>query len=92
MTQGLPFLNVPKGKSMPSSIFLCGVEDAVDDQVEKDVAVFMYCNMSYLKERLEEDTIDKIRIALGLKPLNIAIKEGKKITDKINNNVEKLVE
>ena len=92
LTQGLPFVNVPSGKSMPSSIFLCGVEESKDDEVEKDVAVFMYCNMSYLKEKLEEETIDKIRVALGLKPLSIAVKEGKKITDKINNNVTKLVE
>ena len=92
VTQGLPFVKIPNGRSMPSSIFLCGVEDALDEEVEKDVAVFMYCNMSYLKDRLDEETINKIRTALGLKPLNIAVEEGKKITDKINSNVEKTLE
>ena len=44
------------------------------------------------KERLDEETINKIRTALGLKPLNIAVEEGKKITNKINSNVEKTLE
>ena len=92
VTRGLPFVNVPKDKVMPSSLFLCGVEEGEDDSEEKEVTVHMYCNMEFLKDRLEPETLDKIRLAMGLKPLEIAAEEGKKITERIHSNVESLTE
>ena len=92
VTRGLPFVNIPKDKVMPSSLFLCGVEEGEDDSEEKEVTVHMYCNMEFLKDRLESETLDKIRLAMGLKPLKIAAEEGKKITERIHSNVESLTE
>lgn len=92
VTRGLPFVNIPKDKVMPSSLFLCGVEEGEDDSEEKEVTVHMYCNMEFLKDRLESETLDKIRLAMGLKPLEIAAEEGKKITERIHSNVESLTE
>ena len=92
VTRGLPFVNIPKDKIMPSSLFLCGVEEGEDDSEEKEITVHMYCNMEFLKDRLEPETLDKIRLAMGLKPLEIASKEGKKITERIHSNVESLTE
>ena len=92
MTQGLPFVNIPQDKVMPSSVFICGVEASQEEEEEKEVTVHMYCNMNFLKERLELDTLNKIRHALGLKPLGIAIEEGKKITERIHSNIDKFSE
>tara|TARA_Y100001958_G_C21148887_1_gene485561 strand:- start:544 stop:885 length:342 start_codon:yes stop_codon:yes gene_type:complete len=92
LTQGLPFVNIPKGKVMPSSVFICGVEPSQEDEEEKEITVHMYCNMNFLKERLEPETLNKIRISLGLKPLEDAIREGKKITERIHSNIDKISE
>lgn len=92
VTRGLPFINVPKDKVMPSSLFLCGVEEGEDIAEEKEVTIHMYCNMEFLKDRLEFETLDKIRLAMGLKPLEIAAEEGKKITERIHSNIETLSE
>ena len=92
ITQGLPFVNIPKDKDMPSSIFLCGIENNQESEEQKEVTIHMYCNMNFLKERLEPETLNKIRLALGLKPLEIAAEEGKRITERIHNNVDVLLE
>ena len=44
--------------------------------------------MSYLKDNVDTDTLNKVRTALGLLPLENAIEEGKKINEKICNNID----
>ena len=34
VTRGLPFVNIPKDKVMPSSLFLCGVEEGESDSTD----------------------------------------------------------
>ena len=87
ITSGLPFVNIPEEKEMPSSIFLCGVRDIKNEIEQKDVTIHMYCNMTYLKEHLDSETLDKVRLSLGLKPLAIAQEEGEKITKAVNDNI-----
>jgi hypothetical protein len=47
--------------------------------------LYQYANMQYLKEDLDEETYDKVRIALGLEPLSIATQKGMKQSEKILN-------
>lgn len=87
ITNGLPFVKIPEDKEMPSSIFLCGVRDIKDEEEQKDLTIHMYVNMSSLKQKLDAETLDKVRLSLGLKPLLVAQEEGRKITESINNNI-----
>lgn len=72
LTGGLPFINVPQDKSMPACMFICEVRPVSEDEseIEKEVIVHSLANMSVLKQELDLETYNKIRIALGLEPLN----------------------
>ena len=47
-----------------------------------------YADMNFLKTKLDLETYDKVRIALGLEPLNDATQKGLAITQKIRENIE----
>ena len=81
LTRGLPFVNIPQGKVMPSALFICEVRDAEDDM--KDLAIHMFANMSVLKQELDKESYNKVRVALGLEDLETATKKGQKITDEL---------
>ena len=48
-----------------------------------------YADMNLLKEKLDEDTFDKVRAALGLERVRDAAEKGRKITEKVNSNLDK---
>mgnify|MGYP001327900216 CR=1 FL=1 len=81
LTKGLPFVNIPQDKAMPSALFICEVRDAEDDM--KDLAIHMFANMTALKQELDEETYDKVRLALGLETLSQASEKGQKITEEL---------
>jgi len=81
LTRGLPFVNIPKDKAMPSGLFICEVRDAEDDM--KDLAVHMFANMTVLKNQLDQESFDKVRFALGLESLKVATNKGEKITEEL---------
>ena len=72
LTGGLPFINVPKDKSMPACMFICEVRPVFEEEseIEKEVIVHSLANMSVLKQELDKETYNKVRIVLGLEPLN----------------------
>ena len=82
LTKGLPFVNIPKDKAMPSALFICEVRDAEDDM--KDLAVHMFANMTVLKQELDEESYNKVRSSLGLEDLATATEKGQKITDELS--------
>lgn len=87
-TSGLPFIKVPEDHSMPGCLFMCEVRDVSgDDDVEKEIAVHSYANMTLLKEKLSGSHYDIVRQTLGLLPLNEAVRSGAEINDKINKNI-----
>ena len=49
------------------------------------IQLFQYANMHYLKEGLDADTYDKVRVILGLEPLSVAKEKGLKQSEKILN-------
>lgn len=72
LTGGLPFVNVPKEKSMPACMFICEVRDIdveENSEVEKEVIVHSLANMTVLKQELEFEVYNKVRSALGLEVL-----------------------
>ena len=82
LTRGLPFVNIPEDKAMPSAMFICEVRDSKEDDM-KDLAIHMFANMTVLKQELEEDVYDKVRLALGLENLKTASEKGQKITEEL---------
>ena len=82
LTRGLPFVNIPKDKAMPSALFICEIRDAEDDM--KDLAVHMFANMTVLKQELNEEVYNSVRAALGLEDLATATEKGQKITDELS--------
>ena len=82
LTKGLPFVNIPQDKAMPSALFICEVRDAEDDM--KDLAVHMFANMTILKHELDEESYNKVRLALGLEDLSTATEKGQKITEALS--------
>lgn len=72
LTGGLPFINVPQDKSMPACMFICEVRPVSEEEseIEKEVIVHSLANMSVLKQELDKETYNKVRIVLGLEPLN----------------------
>ena len=90
-TSGIPFIDVPKEHAMPSVLFIYesrAVEESSEDEVVKEIALHSYANMLQLKEKLEPEEYDRVRVALGLEPLSVAIEAGKKINEKINVNLK----
>ena len=72
LTGGLPFINVPQDKSMPACMFICEVRPVSEEEseIEKEVIVHSLANMSVLKQELDKETYNKVRLVLGLEPLN----------------------
>jgi len=89
LTSGLPFINVPEGRNMPGVLFICEARNISeeDNDLEKEIVVHSYYNSLELKDKLDEETYDKVRIAIGLKPLKEAQVLGSNITKNINNNI-----
>lgn len=92
----LPMIHVPDGEEMPAFLLVWDVrstgefEPGVNGEdvpvVEQDLR--QYGRMDILKDKLSSEDYDKVRIALGLKPLNEATVAGKKISEKVRNSVE----
>tara|TARA_B000000557_G_C20715277_1_gene417703 strand:- start:29 stop:382 length:354 start_codon:yes stop_codon:yes gene_type:complete len=91
ITSGLPFINVPNDHNMPSVLFICEARDISEEEndLEKEIIVHSYYNSLELKDKLDSVTYDKVRMALGLKPLTEAQELGVSINKSINENINK---
>ena len=87
----MPYIEVQKGGQMPPMLFIFEYKhtgETEPDDRGREVAIVdqiphKYVDMEYLKERLTPELNDQIRVALGMKPLQIAKEEGQKIMDKV---------
>ena len=87
----MPYIEVPKGGQMPPMLFIFEYKhtgETEPDDRGREVAIVdqiphKYVDMEYLKERLTPELNDQIRVALGMKPLQVAKQEGQKIMDKV---------
>tara|TARA_B100000900_G_scaffold412951_1_gene435797 strand:- start:3253 stop:3618 length:366 start_codon:yes stop_codon:yes gene_type:complete len=95
ISSNIPFIAVPKNEEMPKVIFIFesketgehepGPEGELLPIVEMDL--HQYADMVHLKRGLAPEVYDTVRTCLGLKPLNVAIKEGQEVSDRIRKNV-----
>ncbi len=91
----LPLVHVPSGEVMPPVLFIWEARDTGkiepgydgDDVPVVDWELKQYCAMETLKSKLSHEDYDKVRAALGLKPLDVATREGQVITQKVRENL-----
>lgn len=87
----MPYIEVQKGGQMPPMLFIFEYKhtgETEPDDRGREVAIVdqiphKYVDMEYLKDRLSPELNDQIRVALGMKPLQVAKQEGQKILDKV---------
>jgi hypothetical protein len=87
----MPYIEVPKDGQMPPMLFIFEYKhtgETEPDDRGREVAIVdqiphKYVDMEYLKDRLSPELNDQIRVALGMKPLQVAKEEGQKILDKV---------
>ena len=87
----MPYIEVQKGGQMPPVLFIFEYKhtgETEPDERGREVAIVdqiphKYVDMEYLKDRLSPELNDQIRVALGMKPLQVAKQEGQKILDKV---------
>jgi len=87
----MPYIEVQKEGQMPPMLFIFEYKhtgETEPDDRGREVAIVdqiphKYVDMEYLKDRLSPELNDQIRVALGMKPLQVAKQEGQKILDKV---------
>ena len=91
----IPFIIVPQEQVMPQVLFIFESRDTGRIEPGNDgysmpiyeMDLHQYADMVVLKDELDEETYDKVRVCLGLEPWKIATIKGKKITENIKKNL-----
>ena len=94
-SSNIPFVMVPTGEDMPQLLYIFESRDTGEKEpgldgepvpiIEWDL--HQYADMLVLKNKLDIQTYDKVRNALGLEPLLTAAEKGKNISKNIRNNI-----
>ena len=92
----LPFIQVPSDKEMPGVLFMFSsqetgkFEPGLDGEEVPivDLELHQYANMAYIKAGLDVETYNRLRLVLGLEPLEEAARKGAAVTEKIRENIE----
>ena len=89
-SSNIPFIMVPTGEDMPQLLYIFESRDTGEKEpgldgepvpiIEWDL--HQYADMLVLKNKLDIQTYDKVRNALGLEPLLAAAEKGKNISKK----------
>ncbi len=95
VTSHIPFIPVPEGEEMPKILFVFESRETGEfepgpegeELPVTDFELHQYADMAVLKDGLPADLFDQVRSVLGLEPLAVAAKKGKKITDKVRTNM-----
>tara|TARA_R110001592_G_scaffold297897_1_gene568443 strand:+ start:865 stop:1215 length:351 start_codon:yes stop_codon:yes gene_type:complete len=93
LSGGLPFIQVPAEKEMPDILFMFGSSETGEFEPDQEgepqpimeMELYQYANMQYLKEELDSQTYDIVRLVLGLEPLSVAKEKGIGQSKKILN-------
>ena len=93
LSGGIPFIQIPENKEMPDILFVFGCQNTGEFEPDMDgepqpiveMELYQYACMQYLKNQLSPETYDEVRVSLGLQPLNEAIQDGMKTSEKILN-------
>ncbi len=92
----IPFIQVPKEQEMPKMLFVFESRETGEFEPGLDgdpvpvvqLDLHQYADLSVLKEKFDAASYDKVRIALGLEPLQEAVSKGQKITENVRNKME----
>ena len=95
LTNTIPFIPVPPEEQMPKVLFI--FESRETGEIEPgpegeelpvtEMDLHQYGDMIVLKENLDAETFDKVRVALGLEPMGVAYQKGTDINDQIRLNL-----
>lgn len=83
-TNGMPFMRIESEDSVPTALFLGAAKNIENKNIEVDeeeiceITMQMYVNSEVLKNVLTKEDYDKVRISIGLDPLDIAIEKSNK--------------
>jgi len=99
-SSSIPFIMVPKEETMPSILYIFESRETGEHEPGLDgnpvpileMDLHQYADMLILKEKLDLKTYDIVRLALGLAPMDEAVREGKKITNNIRENLKEKTE
>ena len=94
-SSNIPFIMVPAGQEMPQLLYIFESRDTGEKEpnLEGDPVpiiewdLHQYADMLVLKNKLDMQTYDAVRKALGLEPLVTAVQKGQDITKNIRNKI-----
>ena len=94
-SSNIPFIMVPQNEIMPQLLYIFESRDTGEKEpglegepvpiIEWDL--HQYADMLVLKNKLDNQTYDKVRKALGLESLASAVQKGQNITKNIRNKL-----
>lgn len=93
-----PYIEVQKDEDYPKVLFIHEYRHTGEFEPDEegndapiiDMILHKFVDMEFLKEALDPETNDKVRVALGMKPLEEAQREGAEIYNRALNNVSKI--
>ena len=92
--QNFPFIKLEKDEEMPAMLVIASLKDTGETEEENgnEMPLFdweptQYFSADFMKKKLDAETYDKIRLALGLEPLKTAQEKGNKITERVRENL-----
>jgi hypothetical protein len=96
LTGGLPFIQVPETHEVPDVLFMFASKHTGEYDVGTDgdpepiveMELHQYACMQYLQAGLSAEDYDKVRICLGLLPLEDARKKGKANVNEFVDNIQ----
>lgn len=92
----LPHIQVPPGEKMPGMLFVFSAIETGEFEPDEEgnplpileMDLHQYADMATLKENLDKETYDVVRLALGLEPLADAEEKGRQISQSVREKVE----
>ena len=82
-TNGMPFMRISNEQSVPGALFMGAAKNIENKNIEVDedemceITMQMYVNSEILKNVLDKETYDKVRVSIGLDPLDVALEKSK---------------
>jgi len=91
LTSHIPFIPVPQGEIMPGILYMFESRETGEfepgpqgeDLPVTEMELHQYADMAILKVKLDLETYDVVRAALGLEKMKSAVTKGQEITSNI---------
>tara|TARA_B100000131_G_scaffold102069_1_gene99052 strand:+ start:4849 stop:5235 length:387 start_codon:yes stop_codon:yes gene_type:complete len=91
----IPFIPVPEEENMPQILYIFESRETGEfepgpegeDLPVTEMELHQYADMNVLKTKLDLQTYDKVRTALGLEPMQKAVEAGQEISNNVRLNL-----